>query len=246
MKKKLFILLFICIIGSSRLISLPDDILGKIDENRKINSDISMVTTLITQKPDEEKSVFKGLIHQRMQENKTVFIILEPEEFKRTGYLQIENNVWVYDPESRRFSHSSLRDNIQNTNARNNDLKPLTLSRDYSIESSSEGKLGKYDVFVLDLKATSDQVTVPRTKIWVNKDNYLILKMEEYSLSERLVRTLYYAHYTKIKEHYLSDKILIIDNLTEGEKTQISSTNISLEELPDYYFTKAYLENVSR
>jgi hypothetical protein len=72
------------------------------------------------------------------------------------------------------------------------------------------------------------------------------LKAEEYSLSERLMRTSYYPHYARIEDRYFPDKMLFVDELKKGEKTQLTFTDLSIAPLPDSVFTKAYLEKVNR
>ena len=116
----------------------------------------------------------------------------------------------------------------------------------HEVTSWEEGKLGKYDVYILDLKALHDEVTYPYQKIWVRKDNNLLLKMEDYSLNKRHMRTAFFPNYAKVGGKYLATKMLFVDELTKGRKTQITTTNISLEDLPDSVFTKAYVERVNR
>jgi len=49
-----------------------------------------------------------------------------------------------------------------------------------------------------------------------------------------------------VGEKYLPTRILMVDMLNVGEKTQITMTNPSIGALPDYVFTKAYLEKVNK
>jgi hypothetical protein len=40
--------------------------------------------------------------------------------------------------------------------------------------------------------------------------------------------------------------MVFIDELVEGNKTQISVSEISTNDIPDHVFTKAYIERVNR
>ena len=71
-------------------------------------------------------------------------------------------------------------------------------------------------------------------------------KSDEYGYSERLMRSSAYLNYVKVGEKYLPTRILMVDMLNVGEKTQITMTNPSIGPLPDYVFTKAYLEKVNK
>lgn len=223
------------------------EILTRVDDQQRFdNTDLSFMITLVATKPGEEDKVLQVQLYQRAKEDKVAYIILKPEISRGTGYLQIGDNLWIYDPESRKFSHSSFKENFQDTNAKNSDMKPISLAEDYSIKQAEGGKLGNYDVWILELTAVNDEVPVPVQKVWITKDNYLTLKTEEYSLSGRLTRTVFCPHYARIGKRYIADKILIVDNLNKGEKTQLTLSALSLADLPDHYFTKAFLEEVNR
>ncbi|RKX74714.1 MAG: outer membrane lipoprotein-sorting protein [Spirochaetes bacterium] len=223
-------------------------ILKEIDNmNNFKESDFSATYTIVSEKPGEQTSVMKIQMFRRDREDKFLMLILQPEVQKGQGYLRIEDNVWFYDPESRKFSHSSLKENIQDSEAKNSDFKVSSLSEDYDVTSWQEDKLGRYDVYVVELEAKHSEVSYPKLKLWIRKDMNQVLKVENYSLSGRLMRTaLYPPSYIKLGNRYLPSKMLFIDELREGEKSQVTLTDASLSSLPDYVFTKSYLERVSR
>jgi outer membrane lipoprotein-sorting protein len=183
---------------------------------------------------------------RRDLEEKFLLLFLEPETQKGQGYLQLEDNLWFYDPESRKFSHSSLKENLEDSETKNSDFRRSSLAEDYEVESYVEEILGKYPVYVLDLVANNDEVPYPRLRLWLHRDNPLVLKVEDYSLSERLMRTAYYPKYMKVSGRFIPSRMLFVDELKEGEKTQVTIKDASVAELPDSVFTKAYLERVNR
>ena len=222
-------------------------ILNSIDRRRNFeDTDFSAVMTMIRE--NVEDGVSKRVVQQFRRDSADQFLmlILEPEDRKGQGYLRVEDNMWVYDPISRKFSHSSLKERFENTDARNSDFRRSTTADDYDIADVTEGKLGKYEVYILKLAAKNDEVTFPFKTIYVTKSNYLVLKTEDYSLTKRLMRTSLYPKYAKIGEQYVATTSIFVDELTEGNKTQISISDISVEKLPDYVFTKAYVERVNR
>ncbi|MDC7126147.1 MAG: outer membrane lipoprotein-sorting protein, partial [Spirochaetales bacterium] len=188
-----------------------DKMLKEIDELGSFtDSDFSCVYTIVSQKPDEETEVTQGRMFRRDATEQFVFLILKPEYQKGQGYLKVDENVWFYDPESHKFTHSSLKENIQNSEAKNSDIDSLTISEDYEVESWKEGKLGNFSTYVLSLKALNDEVSYPKLRIWVRMDETIVLKEEDYSLSNRLMRTTYYPKYVKVGEKYVPSQILII------------------------------------
>jgi len=138
-----------------------------------------------------------------------------------------------------------MKENFQGTDAKNSDFGASTLADDYSVTSSSEGKLGAYDVWILELGAVHAEITYPYKKVWITKKDGLLLKSEDYSLTRRLLRTAYYSSYAKVGSSYVCDKATFVDALVPGKKTILSLSEISIKDIPDTVFTKAYIERVN-
>lgn len=210
------------------------------------SGDFTAVVSLV--KEDPQEGVEKSVVHmfRRDAEGKFVLLFREPSVKKGQGYLRLDDNLWLYDPESRKFSHSSMKERFGDTDARNSDFGLSTLSADYAVESVADGTLGKYPVHVLDLRARSGEVTYARKRLWVTKDTLLVLKSEDYSEAGRLMRTSLHPGYTRVGQQYAPTKIVYVDELVKGKKTTITLTDVSRDAVPDSVYTKAYLERVNR
>jgi outer membrane lipoprotein-sorting protein len=250
MKIKLAILAIFFLLTSDALFAVDIDgekILIAIDEQRNFD-DVDFTSMMTVIREDPEEGVEKMVVQQfrRDSENKFVFLFLEPAVQKGQGYLRIDDNLWFYDPESRKFSHTSMKEQFGGTDARNSDFGMSTMIDDYRILYIDEGTLGKYKVYILDLKAKHNEVTYPRQKVWVTRDRYLVLKTEDYSETGRLLRTSLFPNYAKAGEQYIASNMIFVDELVAGKKTSISLSEISLSTLPDSVFTKSYIERVNR
>ena len=246
--KKILLILLVLFIGLTSAFSEVEyqEILKSLDDLQDFSGmDLSLVWTVVSQKPGEDKSVKKIQIFRRDSEKKFLYIFLKPEVDKGQGFLMSEDNAWMYDPSSRKFSHFSLKENIGDTDAKNEDIDGYSYVDDYVIESAEDAKLGKLTTYLLTLVAKTNEVATPKVKIWVRKDNNLLLKQEDYSLSGRLVRTMIFPKWTTVGGRYIPSQQLILDNLKEGEKTQLTISNISNAKIPDDVFTKAYLERIN-
>ena len=208
--------------------------------------DFAAVMTMISEDP--EAGVEKRVIQQYRRDSEEKFLMLfqEPVTQRGQGYLMIDDNLWFYDPESRKFSHTSMKEQFGESDARNSDFGESTFSEDYRVVSVTEGTLGKFEVYVMELEGLHNEVTYPGQKIWVTRDVHLVLKTEDYSANGRLMRTSYLPTYTQIGGKYMPAKMIFVDNLIEGKKTQMTITEISIDPLPDSLFTKAYVERVNR
>lgn len=247
MKKILFIVHFLLFMGFTTFSNDKGmEILKRLDELQNFEGmDLSLVWTIISQKPGEDKSVTQIQIMRRDSEDKALYLILKPEVDKGQGFLMSEDNAWAYDPSSRKFSHFSIKENIGDSDARNDDVREVTYVEDYRVVHLEEGLLGKVDSYILTLEATNNEVATPKMKIWVRKDKNLPLQMEEYSLSDRLVRTIKIPKWTTVAGKFISKQTLVIDNLKEGEKSLITATDVNNLPIPDSNFTKAFLERIN-
>lgn len=211
------------------------------------NSDFSAEITIVSQKPEEkDNSTMVAKYFRRDSEKKFTIVLLKPNIQKGQGYFSAGDDLWFYDPESRKFAYSSLKDSFQDSDAQNSDFSSSSLAEDYTVSESTEAKLGVNDVWVASLRAKDRTVPVANRKIWVRKDNLLVLKEEHYSVSDRLMRTIYYPKYQSVSGKYVPESMLIIDNIKIGEKTQITFSTPSVSTLPDTVFNKEYLQRVNK
>lgn len=210
------------------------------------DSDMTATINMVSVSPDRGTRTNKQIIYRRDKDDAFLMLTLEPESRKGQGMLRVDNNMWRYDPTSRKFTHTTLKEQFENTTARNSDFRRSQRSWDYDVVSVESGKLGKYDVWISELKANNDEVPFPYIKMWVEKDRTIVLKVEEYSLSKKLLRTAYYTNYVQIGQSYVPTTQIFQDGLIPEKRTQTTYTNISTKPVPDDVFTKNYLERMSK
>lgn len=234
---------------SAQTLSMTEakNILAQLDDLGNFpGKDFTALFTIVSEKPGEKQSVTQVRVFRRDTKKQFTILIMLPEANKGQGYLREEDNVWFYDPSSRKFSHSSVKENLQNTEAKNSDFTAGSLADDYEITAITEGTIGKYPVWIFDLKAKTNEVAYDRVLLSILKDRIMVLKREDYSLNGRLMRTTLYPKYVEVAGKLLPSQTLIIDEINKGEKSQITMAEQSVEKLPDKVFTKAFLEQVNR
>jgi len=216
------------------------------------DSDFSALYTFVKETPGQGTSTKQAMVFRRDKDNTYLIIVVQPDEDKGKGYLKSGNNLWFYDPVSRRFTFTSAKERFQNLNARNSDFTRSNLAGDYRVVGSQRQKLGRYDCWVLDLEAKTDDITFPKTRIWID-DQGLVRKTEDYSFSGQHLRTVAFPVYQQVGTRFVPQTVVIQDELRgatingafEKEKTTYTISRPSLQPLPDATFTKAWLEHVS-
>lgn len=256
--KKFLLSFFICFLIFNAVIYAQTEqdyeLLKKCDSTTSfLDTDFSAEYTLVQDRPGQGKSVTEAIMYRRDKNANYTIIITSPAQDKGKGYLQIENDVWFYDPVDRKFTFSSKRDKFQNTNANTADFAPMDFCKNYKITTATPKKLGAFDCILFELDAKVDDVVYPKVKVWVTKDDGLIRKKEDYSLSGQLLRSTAIPSYQLIGSRSIPVSMLIVDNLKgkkindkmQYEKTQISIKNVSFAKQKDSVFTKSYFEMMS-
>ena len=96
-------------------------------------------------------------------------------------------------------------------------------------------------------------VAYPVVKLWVDKATGNVLKRQEFALSGRLMRTLYYPKWKKLfseskgADVWYPEEIRIYDEVEKANSTTVVLIkNVDLRPLQANIFTKAWLESKSR
>ena len=105
--------------------------------------------------------------------------------------------------------------------------------------------LGKQEVYIITAKAKTNEPSYAKTKFYVRKDMNLILKYEDFSGSDRLMRTTLLPKYAKVPSGFVPTQIIVKDELNPGENTTQVISDLTFDALPDRIFTKAYLEGLN-
>jgi len=205
--------------------------------------DYSAVYSIVSEKPGENPSTTQIKIFRRDVQDQIVILIQKPEAQKGQGFLKIDDNMWMYDPSSGNFSHSTMKENINSTDAKNSDFKKYTFATDYDITKTEEAKLGAYEVWILSLTAKNNEVSYQKIRLTIRKDRAVPLKEEDFSVSDRLMRTtLFLPTYIQVGAKLIPAKIKMVDEINKGQQSVLTISDVAVAKLPDSTFTKAFLE----
>ncbi len=231
----------------------PSEIMKKLDNLFSQKGDLTATIKIIQKKKDLGVKIYKFKIFRSDKRDAFLLLFLEPPSEKGNGYLKIGDNFWLYRRNTRTFQHISRDADISGTNMKIGDMEKQKLSELYRPLTDKNGKqiitaemLGKIPVYKFTIIAKTKDVTYPKITYWVRRDNYLPLKAQYFSLSGTLLRTSYFLKYTRIKGRYFLLEGVFIDEFEKGNRSALKVENIKVKPIPDYVFTKQYLENLSR
>ena len=222
-------------------------IMESTDDNLAYHGDYSATVSLVVEKPGKPKENLQYKIFERTDKDLMTIVQLFPEADKGIGYLRNGDNIWSYDPISRKFTHTSIKEALGDSDIKLDDVEQNDNKwRDnYEVSVFEDGMLGKYPVDIITLTAKTKEPSYAKTKYYVRKDIPLVLKEEDFSGSDRLMRTILVPKYSKVPAGYVATQVIIRDELNKGEQTQQVISDLTFDALPDKIFTKAYLEGLN-
>lgn len=244
------ILLFPCMSHAEGQVS---KILLEMEKRQELETDLTAKVTLTEQRTRQGIRQHEYIYYRRDSDDAYLIVTVSPDREKGNGYLRVEDNMWMYRQNTRTFQHLSRGDKIDGTDMTVEDFERRKFTELYGpimdengTEIYSEEILGEIPVYKFEVRAKVKDVNYPKHIYWVRRDNYLLLKAEDYSLSGTLMYTSYFIKYTQIENIYIPLKFITVDQFEEGNKTIGEISGISLNPIDDAVFTKAYLENLSK
>lgn len=228
-------------------------VLKEIDDRQRNGGDYKSLVYLEQKEKDKTDVIREALIYRRDSDDKLMILFTRPKTDQGTGYLRLEDNLWFYDPSVGKWERRTERERIAGTDSRRADFDESRLAEEYVPKFEAETKLGRFDAWVLELKAKEGvDVAFPVVKLWVDKASGNILKRQEFALSGKLMRTAYFPKWKKVFSEskkgdvWYPEEMRFFDEIEKANSTLVLIKSIDLRPLEANLFTKAWLESKSR
>lgn len=228
-------------------------LVADIDDRQRNSGDYKSTVFIEQSEKGKVTQAFEATVFRRDADDKWMLIFTKPKSEAGKGYLRLDKNLFLYEPALGKWERRTDRSGIGGTNSRRSDFDESRLSEEYTAKFVANEKLGKFEVHHIQLTAKTDaDVSSPILQLWVDKESRNILKRQEKSLSEKLLRTVYYPAWekkfskSKGADVYIPKQIRIIDEVEKGNGTTVVLRESDLDALPVNIFTKAWLESQSR
>ena len=229
------------------------ELLKSIDDRQRNGGDYKALAYIEQREKDKDLMVYESVIYRRDASDQLMILFLRPKSEAGKGYLRKDKNLFIYDPTVGKWERRTERERIGGTDSRRADFDESRLAEEYDPNYVASEKLGKFEVHHLKLTAKKGvDVAYPVVHIWIDKKTSNVLKVQDRALSGRLMRTVYYPKWRRIKSEskggdvYFPKRILIFDEVEKSNQTQVVMRKIDLNPLPKNIFTKAWLEGQSR
>jgi len=180
----------------------------------------------------------------------SVSLVTSPAKETGSVFLKRKTEVWNYIPSIERtikLPPSMMMQNWMGTDLTNDDMvKQSSIVVDYSHKIIGNETINGLDCYKIELIPKEDAAVVwGKIIMWIDKVNFMQLKVDFYDEDEFLVNKLLAYHPKKFGDRTLPSKIEYIPVEKEGQKTVIEYNkwqfNIPIKEV---YFTSNYMKRL--
>lgn len=229
------------------------EIVKLVDDRQRNSGDYTSLVYVKEIEKKKEPHVFQAVVYRRDADDKFLILFTKPKEEAGKGYLKIDKNLWMFDPNTGKWERRTERERIAGTNSRREDFDESRLAEEYTTKYQSSGTLGSYKTHVLKLTVKDGiDVAYPVIQLTVDQADSNILKREEFSLSGKLMRTTFYPKWnkkfspSKKADVWIPEEMRIFDELEKGNSTVVLIKETDLKSVDPSIFTKAWIESKSK
>ena len=219
----------------------PEDVHALVERVDKNSSPIQYESDLALKNYSPGSGPTEQQAHVFRKSDKVLVVITSPAIQRGQAIIRNADDMWMYLPNSGKVLRIGAKEQSLGGEASNTDLLRVDLAKDYDGTYLGEETIENVPCYKMDLRAKDRTIAYDRVVYWVSKDGELPVKREFYSLSGRLLKTMYFKD---VKNYHgrLRPSFMLIQN----QKNQLYKTEIILVEmievnnLQDFMFTPSY------
>ena len=214
-------------------------ILKKVDENLMPVS-YESYRKLINEEPDGSKKEFIFFTVKKGKD-KVAMLYISPASEKGRATLRLGDNMWLYIPNVGRPIRITSMQSVIGGVFNNADIMRL----DYSVEYEATISDQTPSEYILNLKARTRTVAYDRLKMWVDKKNIMVKKVECYAASGTLIKTLEFKNLKNFGDGIMRPAVIETSSpLYRGYRSFMIFSGMKHRKFPDEVFTLEYLSRL--
>ncbi len=223
----------------------PDaiELLQRIDENMSGSNQVVVSTMVIHGRRSSRSITSKSWIEG---EDKSFTEYLAPAREKGTKMLKLDDQLWMYSPQSDRtirISGHMLRQSMMGSDLSYEDMmEDRKMFEIYTGEIVGEELYDENDCWILDLTAKVDDIAYHSQKLWIDKKYMVPRKQQLFAKSGKMLKVIELSDLFQIDDRWYPKRMLFQDALLKGKGTEFIVESIDFDQdIPEYMFSKASL-----
>jgi len=211
-------------------------LLKEVDENLMPES-YEATRKLINEEPNGTKKEFTFYTVKKGKD-KIAMLYLFPASEKGRSTLRLGENMWLYIPSANKPIRITSLQSVVGGVFNNADIMQLEYSTEYNA-TYSEGTDKEY---ILNLKAKNKTVAYDKLKMWIEKDKKVLRKVEAYSASGMLIKTLEFKDDKNFSGGLTRPSVIeTYSSLYKGYRSLMIYQTIKKRQFRDEVFTLNYM-----
>jgi len=216
-----------------------NELLKKIDRNLTPVS-FESYRKLINIEPDGKKKEFV-LFTAKKGNDKMVTTFLSPKTEVGRSTLRLSDNMWLYIPNVGKPVRVTSMQSVTGGIFNNSDIMRLDYNEEYNCTKLEKSK----NADIMTLKAKTGTVAYDKLIVTVDNKNTVPTKIECYTASDMLIKTLYFKDLKSLGKGIKRPAIIETDSpLHKGYKSVMIYANMNIRVFPDEVFTIQYMERI--
>jgi outer membrane lipoprotein-sorting protein len=216
-----------------------NEILKKVDENLMPVS-YESYRKLINEEPDGSKKEFIFFTVKK-DKDKVAMLYISPASEKGRATLRLGDNMWLYIPNVGKPIRITSMQSVVGGVFNNSDIMRL----DYSVEYDATILEQNESEYILNLIAKTKTVAYDKLKMWVDKKNTMVSKVECYAASGTLIKTLEFKNIKDFGDGIKRPAVIETSSpLYRGYRSLMIYSRMKIRKFQDEVFTLEYLSRL--
>lgn len=231
--------MLVSLIFSQEINQEGNQLLREIDKNLAPNSFESM-RKIINIEPNGSEKEFV-LYALKKSDDKMVTTFLAPKTEVGRSTLRLEDNMWLYIPNVGKPMRITSLQSVIGGIFNNSDIMRL----DYHVEYNAINLDKSETETLLILKAKNSNVAYDKLKMWVDQEYKTPKKIECYTASEMLIKTLHFKQIKDFGNDIIRPAVMETDSpLHKGYRSVMIFADIKPRKIKDEVFTLDYMDKI--
>jgi outer membrane lipoprotein-sorting protein len=202
--------------------------------------DLEMYRKLINIEPNGNKKEYTYWF-LRQDKDKIITLFLAPASENGRATLRLGDNMWLFIPNVGKPIRITSLQSVVGGVFNNADIMRLDYHVEYDVTELGEDA-GQH---LLSLKAKTNQVAYDKLKMWVEKKDNMPVKVECYSATGILIKTLYFKDVKDLGDGVVGPSVIETDSpLYKGYRSVMVSAKLKKRAFPEEVFTLNYLPRI--
>ncbi len=215
-----------------------EDIIERMEENQTHPTSIVEGRMVINDRFGERTSTF--IMHSEGEDRFLVEFTSRDEDGQRI--LRRDDNLYLYYPDAReviRLQGSALRDSLLGSDLSYEDMTGgRGLLDDYRVNLQGEEQIQGRNAYKIELEARGTNVAYPRQVYYVDAEDFVLLKSEQYARSGRQLKEISVLETTRRNGYHFPIHLRIDDTTRRSSSTDMILESVEIGvDLPSNIFS---------